>query len=512
MKSIFVILMLFVANTLFVNAQLVISEIMYDPEGTDSGREWIEVENTGTEIISLTKWKFFEANANHSIDEIDSGVKELQAGEFGIILTDKAKFILDFPTFTGKVFKSSFSLINTGEPLSFKNESGTVVTEYSYDVSLGANGNKNSLQKSPSGWIQALPTPGTLNATNTTTLPPDDSGSTTPPPASTPTPVVSGTGTKYVVPKIFGAITLPPIALAGVEAELKGQTFTSDGKLVQNSNYSWNFGDGISKYGDTVKHRYKYPGTYYTSLEISSYVNTSSVSTIEYSPIEVIAPDVSILEAKDEKGSLYTRIENQTEYILEVSGWIIRRDGYNGEHYVLPRNTFIAPNTAVRIPEEVTGFKKGDTLKTVELLFPNAEVAAKFEPVTIPKEVGREEKGTSQSDFKMYVESPNKIEAKPEVKSVPLAKVVEVQKQATSKSDSKREDVPSGPKQEETLVVPSEDKNILTAVAIPQEDTRFILWYTLPLLILVVGAGIFLGSKKEDNQADVYTIVDDDSK
>lgn len=61
-------------------------------------------------------------------------------------------------------------------------------------------------------------------------------------------------------------------------------------------------------------------------------------------------------------------------------------------------------------------------------------------------------------------------------------------------------------------LVISDDKNILTAVAIPQEDTRSILWYTLPLLILVIGAGIFLGSKKEDNQADDYTSIDDDSK
>ena len=44
--------------------QIKITEIMYDLEGTDTDREWIEVHNeTGTEI-DLTGWKFYDGS-NH---------------------------------------------------------------------------------------------------------------------------------------------------------------------------------------------------------------------------------------------------------------------------------------------------------------------------------------------------------------------------------------------------------------------------------------------------------------
>ncbi|MCR4281332.1 MAG: lamin tail domain-containing protein, partial [Candidatus Kaiserbacteria bacterium] len=43
------------------SAQVVISEIMYDLEtGSDSGREWVEVFNSGGSSVNLTDWKVSE--------------------------------------------------------------------------------------------------------------------------------------------------------------------------------------------------------------------------------------------------------------------------------------------------------------------------------------------------------------------------------------------------------------------------------------------------------------------
>ena len=36
-----------------------ISEIMYDLPGADTGREWVEVQNTSSEEVSFLKWKLF---------------------------------------------------------------------------------------------------------------------------------------------------------------------------------------------------------------------------------------------------------------------------------------------------------------------------------------------------------------------------------------------------------------------------------------------------------------------
>ena len=54
---------------LFASAQVMITEIMYDPTDADagSGGEWIEVRNTGAAAADLTQWIFFEAEVNHGI-------------------------------------------------------------------------------------------------------------------------------------------------------------------------------------------------------------------------------------------------------------------------------------------------------------------------------------------------------------------------------------------------------------------------------------------------------------
>jgi hypothetical protein len=50
---IFALALSFCAGPSIVCAQMVITEVMYDVEGTDSGREWIEIQNIGTENIDL---------------------------------------------------------------------------------------------------------------------------------------------------------------------------------------------------------------------------------------------------------------------------------------------------------------------------------------------------------------------------------------------------------------------------------------------------------------------------
>ena len=39
-------------------AEVIISEIMYDPQNADTNREWVELFNTGTSAVSLSGWQF----------------------------------------------------------------------------------------------------------------------------------------------------------------------------------------------------------------------------------------------------------------------------------------------------------------------------------------------------------------------------------------------------------------------------------------------------------------------
>ncbi len=55
MKLICLFLYFFIGSSLF--SEVVINEILYDPEGSDSGYEWIELYNSGSENVNLFGWK-----------------------------------------------------------------------------------------------------------------------------------------------------------------------------------------------------------------------------------------------------------------------------------------------------------------------------------------------------------------------------------------------------------------------------------------------------------------------
>ena len=145
----------------FVNA-LIINEIMYDLPGSDSDREWIEIYNDGSEI-NLTGWKFYESGTNHGLSLVN-GSFILSSGDYAIIIDDASAFFLDYPSFNGNVFDSSFSLSNSGEDLALKNSSLDIVVSLTYSSSSGASGNNYSLQWNGSSFCEGDPTPGAQNS------------------------------------------------------------------------------------------------------------------------------------------------------------------------------------------------------------------------------------------------------------------------------------------------------------------------------------------------------------
>lgn len=156
---------------------------MYDLEGSDSDREWIELLNTGTDV-DLTNWRFEEGVTQHTLT-LKQGNAVVSNEQYAVIVDDYTQFLQDHPDFSGTVFDSSFSLSNTGENLKLRDTAnGNIIDEINYSTALGAAGDNNSLQrKSDGSWIAAFPTPGSQNASD-----PPPTPSPTPPPTPTPSP------------------------------------------------------------------------------------------------------------------------------------------------------------------------------------------------------------------------------------------------------------------------------------------------------------------------------------
>lgn len=95
---------------------LVITEIMYNPSGSDANREWIEIYNKDNFEINLADLIFYEQNTKHGISVIQ-GNYLLGVEEYAILANDDSSFMTDYPNYNKTLLDSSFSLLNSGEYL-----------------------------------------------------------------------------------------------------------------------------------------------------------------------------------------------------------------------------------------------------------------------------------------------------------------------------------------------------------------------------------------------------------
>lgn len=157
-RSVFVLALLLPSLT---SGQVIISEIMYDlAEGSDSGREWIELYNMGATPVTLSELILFESSRKHAI----KGESILAPGAYAVIADKPEKFHADYPNYTGLLFDSAFSLNNDGETIELR-KGEVIINSVSYTKSLGGNSSGESLQRttltSSATFVPGLPTPGT---------------------------------------------------------------------------------------------------------------------------------------------------------------------------------------------------------------------------------------------------------------------------------------------------------------------------------------------------------------
>ena len=141
------------------SGMVMISEIMYSPDGTDAGHEWIEIVNDTGEPVNLLSWKFTDNSGDHILT-LFAGDTIVPPGDFVIIADNPALFMGDWPGFAGTIFDSVVSLSNAGETLMLKNGAGDIVDDITYASTDGADGDGNSLHRIDDGLEAAAPTPG----------------------------------------------------------------------------------------------------------------------------------------------------------------------------------------------------------------------------------------------------------------------------------------------------------------------------------------------------------------
>ncbi|MBX4209091.1 lamin tail domain-containing protein [Candidatus Parcubacteria bacterium] len=341
------------------SSSIVITEIMYDLPGTDPGREWVEVENTGAAAIDFSTWKLFEANINHKIAAVGSA--ELPAGGFAVIADSPEKYRADNPGFSGLLFDSAFSLGNEGEPIVLRDESGADIDSVSYLPAWGAAGDGNSLQKAASGsWVSAVPTPGSATAAAgnqpepqpETTGPiadPDTTSTIAPNPVKNPEISTHSSqeevNVSYEKPQFEITAGRPRIGFVGAPLLFEAKVTKSKGIEPGSGVRSvWSMGDGTEISGLFVSHAYEYPGDYIVVANTDS----GGAHAVAKTNVHIVTPKLGI--------SIYqgsVRISNLDRGEMNVGGFIVED---SKRRSILPRDTIIAPLSSIMLSSAEAGF------------------------------------------------------------------------------------------------------------------------------------------------------------
>lgn len=348
------------------HAQILVTEVMYDPAGSDDKQEWVELFNDGADAVDLAKWTFTDGSSatKHGLNAPPKnggkGSLVIPAGGYAIIADDATTFAAAFPS-VENIIDSTMSLPNPSAGLSAivtlydpdKTEAGS----FAYVGGTSADGKGASAQRTASGIIPALLTPASTNATEVyvaTDTAPAETASTSPV-ASQAAPVDS-----YVPPPVqtlFADAGADRIEIVGADASFSGRAYLRSQDVVANVRYHWNFGDGTTAEGETVEHRFAFPGRYAVTLTVAQDKNTGS------DRIVVTAEPARLAFAVYADGS--AGIVNKAGRDLDLTHWIVRQ---GAQQFMIPEGSVILAGSEMRLPQSTLRFWSGPQ---TELEYPN---------------------------------------------------------------------------------------------------------------------------------------------
>ncbi len=369
--------MLFFSLVNFASAQIEITEIMYDLEGSDSRREWIEIYNSGSSDITLSDdWRFNDGKNHTFKDPPENGGQgslTISPSAYVIIASDAATFIADNSDFSGTVIDTVMSLNNTADTLQIKDANGVVVSEVSYNNTMGASEDGNSLQKINGAWVSATPTPGTENSTgnNLQSQQQQNSGNSQEQTAGAGVWIKDNN-------KIYADAGEDKTVIVGADTLFKGKAFGFKNEPLEKARYLWNFGDGTIKEGNNIFHNFRYPGEYVVFLDVSSGAYSSSDRIL----VNALPSNLSISSVNFDDNS-YIELYNDSKREIDISLWQLR----SGDNYfIIPQNTYILPNRKNIFGKRATGLQARRNTE-ISLLYPNGEIAYLFTNTPVIKTV-----------------------------------------------------------------------------------------------------------------------------
>ncbi len=332
----------------YTYASVRITEVAWMGTTESAYGEWIELYNDADEAVDLKGWKLTTENGATPLFTL---TKSIAAHDYLIVerVTASQNPLPDISDEEGSF--GGGGLADKGEDLTLINSSGEMIDSLAYVSGWPAGDakTKDTMQRSGSGWITALPTPKeSTGESHTIEDESDDSGeddNTQSVKKTSPIPPVSPN-------KSHVEFTFPKIVYRGVPYEFVTEPVLEYNYRVQHGMFVWNMGDGtIIRQYDLVQpwYTYAYTGTYTVSFAYYDKPYDLKPLLTMTKTVQVLDPEIALAVLND--GAL--RLSNTSSRLVDISDWKIVS---SYQTYIIPPMTILAPKAVVTMPTTVLGF------------------------------------------------------------------------------------------------------------------------------------------------------------
>jgi hypothetical protein len=385
---------------------LVINEIMSNPVGDDGGREWVELYNNSSSSVDISSLTISIKGGAFVPATPLSGGTTIAPDGYAIIastVSGATKFLQDYVSYSGPLFKSTLSLVNTGVT-SIEVKVGGISVDSIPSYTAAKEGLTYS--RINGSFVAGTPTPGAENQPA-----PEDTSSNS---SSSGTTTTQATIAQASAPTADIVLYMPleKVVVAGAESTFSVFGLTHAGKTLDNLTYTWAFGDGGQGTGSTTQYRYAYTGRYIASVEgTNGYVLGTGRMTVR-----VVAPDIFIAGIGSGKYGSYVDIRNPNSYDLDLSQWRLVIDGAS---FPFPKNTFLASNSTTHFSGLAMGFTKMpiSSSSVIKIVFPNQEEVTSYTALDNNTPV------IASSSPIVATSTKSTVKIKPQIMNIPFANI-----------------------------------------------------------------------------------------
>ncbi len=353
-----------------------INEVLFDPAGTDTGLEWIEIYNSGLTAENLSGWQLYPDGIGY-FSFPDGFV--LPPGSFVVVNlrtsgTNSASELYHSSASSNMGNTSGSAALFSGEPRgedtikSFV-QWGRAEETWESDAEkagLWTKGDFIDLSDFVEGGSITLAVDGVatggVNSWKITPSPTTDSPSY----ASTSPPTISSAAPQVPIPQIKAYAGEDRTVTAGSLVEFQGNALGTKDEPLENARFWWNFGDGETKEGKAISHSFRIPGNYTVGLHVSSGLYAVS----DYLLVKVVPNQLRIASVIPRKAG-FIKIANPGKTEIDLGGWILES---GGKQFVIPWKTKVAAEAEIAFANITTGLLSLAS-SPVSIRYPNGTVA-----------------------------------------------------------------------------------------------------------------------------------------